>query len=329
MDSEQSRNQYQKFRKSQPIDRKGLYFKNSSPIYPQDNSNRDRSIQKKDPYTSNKQFDGYKENQKFGKTRVCNTNHEIPQNFTESESQHMEPHFSDEIPFEQIENQSDVDENTQDQDCIQVGWLDQSSSYHLENINPNSVTKTELTTNYTISENEQNAQKKCTICVAFFTSRNKLHNHIRLSHSKASNSKRQLKNSSTIPNKHLQLENNNNPLLVVKSYAPPYLSPPGYGFRGYHYAQLKIILHSPANLPNWVCLDSEYTMSLIEKTFLRQQCPAIKISCMPTTMTVRDIGSHTRPSLFNWICSFQTVRAMRDISKENFMLWITFPQKFL
>ncbi|RKF57756.1 hypothetical protein GcC1_187045 [Golovinomyces cichoracearum] len=53
------------------------------------------------------------------------------------------------------------------------------------------------------------------------------------------------------------------------------------------------MLHSPANVNSWVCLDSGCTMSLIDRKFLSQQHPTARLSIMSTPMTVRGIGNHT------------------------------------
>ncbi|KAI0996568.1 hypothetical protein K3495_g11612 [Podosphaera aphanis] len=81
-------------------------------------------------------------------------------------------------------------------------------------------------------------------------------------------------------------------LQVVTFKAPENQLPPGYGFKGRRYAQVQVILHSPANSLTWVYLDSGCTMTLIDRNFLLQACPKIKLSIMPTPMMVRGIGSH-------------------------------------
>ncbi|RKF53256.1 hypothetical protein GcC1_222033 [Golovinomyces cichoracearum] len=53
------------------------------------------------------------------------------------------------------------------------------------------------------------------------------------------------------------------------------------------------MLHSPANVNTWVCLDSRCTMSLIDRKFLSQQHPTAKLSIMSTPMIVCGIGNHT------------------------------------
>ncbi|RKF82335.1 hypothetical protein GcC1_015045 [Golovinomyces cichoracearum] len=53
------------------------------------------------------------------------------------------------------------------------------------------------------------------------------------------------------------------------------------------------MLHSPANVNTWVCLDSGCTMSLIDRKFLSKQHPTTKLSIMSTPMIVRGIGYHT------------------------------------
>ncbi|RKF62047.1 hypothetical protein OnM2_036081 [Erysiphe neolycopersici] len=91
----------------------------------------------------------------------------------------------------------------------------------------------------------------CSICNDSFSSRNRLHNHIRTLLGKSK--------------KPPLVETDS--LSIVVSTAINSISPSGFGFRERRYAQIQIMLHSPGNDKTWVCLDSRCTMSLIDKQF--------------------------------------------------------------
>ncbi|RKF55477.1 hypothetical protein OnM2_089039 [Erysiphe neolycopersici] len=159
--------------------------------------------------------------------------------------------------------------------------IDSNDNYHISNtllLNVDStITKNKFATTYRSAFDKSQSPILCSICNESFSSRNRSHNHIRTLHGKS-------KNPPLVET---------DPLSIVVSTAKNSIFPPGFGFRGLRYAQIQIMLHSPGNDKNWVCLDSGCTMSLIDKNFLLQQYPTAKLLTMSTPMTVRGIGNHT------------------------------------
>lgn len=213
----------------------------------------------------------------------------------------------DEVYFQEMDSLSDEDDKPSSKDHQEdAGWLHPMHSYHLSHsaiaklpFEQSSAVKQQ---NITASDPSKNIT--CNICDTKFPSRNKLHHHIKSLHKKSKNSRSNLALHSSNPfTKDLAKiqsihEGSNNEeilpistLQLVASNAPKSAFPPGYGFRGRRYAQVQVILHSPANNPTWVCLDSGCTMTLIDKNFLIKECPTINLAKMPSAMTVRGIGA--------------------------------------
>ncbi|KAI6245262.1 hypothetical protein HI914_06545 [Erysiphe necator] len=213
----------------------------------------------------------------------------------------------DEVYFQEMDSLSDEDDKPSSKDHQEdAGWLHPMHSYHLSHsaiaklpFEQSSAVKQQ---NITASDPSKNIT--CNICDTKFPSRNKLHHHIKSLHKKSKNSRSNLALHSSNPfTKDLAKiqsihEGSNNEeilpistLQLVASNAPKSAFPPGYGFRGRRYAQVQVILHSPANNPTWVCIDSGCTMTLIDKNFLIKECPTINLAKMPSAMTVRGIGA--------------------------------------
>lgn len=79
--------------------------------------------------------------------------------------------------------------------------------------------------------------------------------------------------------------------ILIKSDAPSDVEP-GFGFRKWHYMEVQIHL-SQDGTREFVCLDSECTMSLIDISFLQTQVPDQTIQKLSKPINVQGIGSVT------------------------------------
>lgn len=164
------------------------------------------------------------------------------------------------------------------------------------------------------NDNNENTSKRhlnvakgltCLICNQNFNSGNKLHNHLRQAHSKKEASSYQrhraekiAKNNQESTSSRLSTSisqdklNLTSKITVVTSTAPQSIKPLGYAFRGRRYAQLQVQIASPQNEQVPVCLDTGCAMSLIDRTFLKQQNPTAKTRRMKNGMKVRGLGTN-------------------------------------
>ena len=81
------------------------------------------------------------------------------------------------------------------------------------------------------------------------------------------------------------------PATVVSSAAVDSSAKKGYAFRGWRYATAQASLGALDSPLVPVCLDTGCAMSLIDRGFLLEHCPDVKIYTMGTPMEVRGIGS--------------------------------------
>ena len=118
----------------------------------------------------------------------------------------------------------------------------------------------------------------CKRCHRAFESNNKLHKHIRSNCTNSAEPKPQ-QDQLLIPAK---------PEEIITSTAERSKTY-GYAFRGWRYATATARLsHDSTN--DTVCLDTGCAMSLIDRTFLKEQQPSVKIKTMATPINVRGIG---------------------------------------
>ena len=81
---------------------------------------------------------------------------------------------------------------------------------------------------------------------------------------------------------------------IVDSKAEPNKTP-GFSFRSWHYATVLVRLGQKRDLTE-VCADSGCTMSLIDRQFLKEQRPDLKINKTPSRITVKGIGGQIHES---------------------------------
>ena len=145
---------------------------------------------------------------------------------------------------------------------------------------------------------------RCRNCRNTFTSNNHLHRHLRrgcaLAHWKdnrlgqnddsAVSCPPRQRSEHTIPPPDVAAQVvNSTPPEVVKSNSTD-LQKDGYGFRGWHYVTAMARL-DPARPATAVCLDTGCTMSLIDRAFLMEEAPAVRIQQMASPIPVRGISS--------------------------------------
>ena len=130
----------------------------------------------------------------------------------------------------------------------------------------------------------------CRVCRETFTSRNKLHNHLKLS---PCLSKEATAPARSMPKPKDDSEPRSSPRhdgKVVKSAADG-AKGDGFGFRGWHYATVEARLCTPSGLDYAICLDTGCTMSLIDRTFLTEAAPDIPTRRMASPISVRGLGT--------------------------------------
>ena len=134
----------------------------------------------------------------------------------------------------------------------------------------------------------------CKICKVKFSSGNKFHKHIRQGGCTAPPEQPVF-----IPLRKEPSDQSDEPtafhttLAIIKSTAAPEAEP-GFGFRNWRYRKVNIILQPKGSIEQ-VCLDTGYTMSLVDREFLSKLLPNIVIQKLSTSITVRGIGSATHP----------------------------------
>ncbi len=131
-------------------------------------------------------------------------------------------------------------------------------------------------------------QNGCRSCRKTFPSNNKLHKHVRDGCNGGKLAKQKL-------DKAIQKSKPAKPPgpTLVRSIASP--SPhvsTGYGFRGWRYATALAKLALTAK-EEPICLDTGCTMSLIDRSFLKEQVPDILIKRTPSPIVVRGLGTGT------------------------------------
>ena len=119
----------------------------------------------------------------------------------------------------------------------------------------------------------------CKRCSINFDSNNQLHRHLRAGR------------CTTKPVSFIKTESSNPLLSVIRSTAvDPPSTQPGYSFRGWRYATAEAYIGFIEGPTMSICLDTGCTMSLVDRSFLKDRCPQIKIHTMSSPMEVRGIG---------------------------------------
>ena len=119
----------------------------------------------------------------------------------------------------------------------------------------------------------------CKRCSINFDLNNQLHCHLRAGR------------CTVKPVSFIKTESLNPPLSVVWSTAVSQPSTqPGYSFRGWRYATAEAYIGSMEGPTTSICLNTGCTMSLVDRSFLKDRCPQIKIHTMSSPMEVRGIG---------------------------------------
>lgn len=121
----------------------------------------------------------------------------------------------------------------------------------------------------------QTRPAQCRNCKADFTSNNKLHAHIRVCQHRKRATNAATRDSPPI----------------IKSDATTVKSK-GLAFRSWHFATFTAKL-AVDGIKHKLCGDTRCTMSLIDRAFLLEEAPQLKIKRSDSNATVRGIGSHT------------------------------------
>ena len=125
----------------------------------------------------------------------------------------------------------------------------------------------------------------CKRCSTNFDSNNQLHRHL----------KARRCTTKPVPESRTHcnptFESPSPPSSIVRSTAvnPP-STQPGYSFCGWRYTTVEAYIGSMEGPTTSICLDTGCTMSLVDRSFLKDRCPQIKIHTMSSPMEVRGIG---------------------------------------
>lgn len=128
---------------------------------------------------------------------------------------------------------------------------------------------------------------KCRKCSSTFPSNNALHNHLRQGYDKTRAlmiSSSRIAQASSDACRSLP---HGSPSVIQSTSKDSASS--GYAFRGYHFITALVRLSSTSQLQK-LCVDTSYTISLVDRTFLLQQVPNAEILKMPMPIRVRGIG---------------------------------------
>ena len=157
----------------------------------------------------------------------------------------------------------------------------------------------------------QNTDHRCTLCQSSFPSKNKLFSHLRsqcwqteLVSAKqdidsASASRKENINSAytatEVPSTIAPQFGAKPTTSIVKSVVESTITPdqskgPGYAFRGWRYATVKVRFDQSAEQSE-VCLDTGCSATLADRGFLLQRLPNLKIQKLASPMPVRGVGN--------------------------------------
>lgn len=140
------------------------------------------------------------------------------------------------------------------------------------------------------------ASFECDNCKVEFESNNKLHKHIQTclttgalpGEQPAENS---VPNGETKTRAHFtaEVQATTNRRLIAPTEDFLSSRPLGHVFRGWHFATALASLSETADRIN-ICVDSGCTLTVVDRTFLKSQCPEIEISTIENAVTVSGIG---------------------------------------
>ena len=128
-------------------------------------------------------------------------------------------------------------------------------------------------------------QYPCRRCKQAFPSNNKLHKHVRSCQVQKEASKPFEASKHSAGPYVLAADATTD---VVRSTAPAEANP-GYGFRNWHYIEFSLQLSRNSPLST-ICYDTGCTMSLVNKVFLKEQCPDVQIQTLSDAINVRGVG---------------------------------------
>lgn len=131
----------------------------------------------------------------------------------------------------------------------------------------------------------QQIDRTCHHCNECFYSNNKLHKHLRARHSQPKLAKEQRQSPAEAD---IYLAGAKLP--IIESNAPTAQQAPGYAFRAWRYATIKVSLDLAAAFIN-VCLDTGCTMSVMDRKLQALLLPNSKVHTTPSPVTVRGIGA--------------------------------------
>ncbi|TAQ86585.1 hypothetical protein B7494_g5085 [Chlorociboria aeruginascens] len=125
---------------------------------------------------------------------------------------------------------------------------------------------------------------KCRFCNATFSSNNKLHLHLRNTGCR----------KSSVVHETSVHHNDNTPIIKSTSQASLDCGT-GYGFRKWHYVTAMVKLHMDMD-DTPVCIDTGCSLSLMDKAWLAEHFPSIKIRKMAAPIMVRGISDLKHPT---------------------------------
>ena len=201
---------------------------------------------------------------------------------------------------EDVQQDEDEDDGKQDDKDVPDGYYMDNAEDHGENTRDDSVEahfSQGITTKY-----------HCKKCGKDFTSNNLLHRHLRgicslstprkITSSPLPGLPVVMKAASASPSVQqpvpVRIARDNSTSIpvqtIVRSTVAEASTKNGYGFRGWRYATAEANIGSLTSPASSICLDTGYTMSLIDRKFLLQMLPNAKVKTMASPMEVRGIG---------------------------------------
>lgn len=140
--------------------------------------------------------------------------------------------------------------------------------------NSKAVNETQLEVQSADGANELSEAYTCLHCDDSFSSNNKLHKHLRTSHTNPVDSN--VYHATALVPRVMESTISDN-------------TEPGHGFRGWHYAAAQGSL-AESGTPEEICLDSGCSSTLIDKAFLQRHLPKETYTRDNCPLTVRGIG---------------------------------------
>ena len=135
----------------------------------------------------------------------------------------------------------------------------------------------------------QTIDHHCHVCKSAFPSRNRLFQHLKDQCWPAHSANKALVATS----QEVKLVDANLVAPIIKSKAiPDKTKPPGYGFRGWKYATIKVQWSATGEQEGTeVCLDTGCSVTLVDRACLKKTLPNALIKKMATPMPVRGVGN--------------------------------------